>query len=104
MNIGVSSRIHYHPEETYHKFMVVLMDQIVLTLTVWGEQCDSNKTIWKFSQVMRGHEKQHDIYDDETIRLIMWHIIGNGRQYFIQSLMPSAFTENITEDQIVLLT
>ena len=63
-----------------------------LTLTVWGEQCDRYKLLWEFSQVMKGQEIQHGIYDDETIILITWLIIGNGRQYFSQYLMSSALT------------
>ena len=51
-------------------------------------------------QLMRGHALQTYIYDDETIQCITWLIIGYGRQYFRQYLMPSEFTGNRMEGKI----
>ena len=49
---------------------------------------------------MRGNLLQPFIYDYDTIQGITWLIIGYGRQYFIQSLMPLAFNVNIIERKI----
>ena len=48
-------------ESTYQKFTVVLPYYTVLTLTVWGDQCDHYKLLCKLRQVMRIHILQLDI-------------------------------------------
>ena len=53
---------------------------------------------------MRGDALHPDICDDETIQGITRLIVGYGRQYFRESLMPSAFTANIMEVHIAFLT
>ena len=81
-----------------------MTDYTVLTLTVWCEYCYQYKLMWILRQLTRGHWLQPDIYDYDKIRGITWIIIGDRLQYFRQSLMPSAFTENIIEIQITLPT
>ena len=49
---------------------------------------------------MRDHSLQLDIYYDDTIKCIRWIIIGYGRQYFRQCLIPSEFTGNRMEGKI----
>ena len=61
------NRYKTKPEATCHKFMVALTDYTVVTFTLWGEQCDQSKLLWKLRQVMRGNALQTYIYDDETI-------------------------------------
>ena len=51
-------------------------------------------------QVMIGNKLRPEIYDYDTIRGITWLIIGYGRQYFRQSLMPPASTRNRMERKI----
>ena len=84
--------------------MVVLTDFTVLTLTVWGEQCNNFKLLWKLRQVMIGYALHPDIYNDDTIRGITWIIIRDVGQFFSQSLMQSAFIGNILEVKIAFPT